>query len=150
MSSGTSNVNNTESAECGTQGESVKALANAVVANFQQQGINSQHIGLMIDMSEDSIGGFGFADTDNGNEHWFINDFESYEAIESLWEQMNKSWDSALLIADLEADFYNLDFLTEQDMQSWRQSENDYDGVLAHYKVRQKELVIQATSLSRQ
>lgn len=135
-------MNSANSSQWDSQNEMTQELATALLSNFREQDIDSRHIGLMIDMDDDSIGGFGFSDTDSGNVHWFIDDFDAYEAIESLWEQMQRSWDSALFIADSETAQFNIDFLTKEDMLSWRESEDDYEGVLAHYKEREHQLAV--------
>lgn len=117
-------------------------LTECLVNEFQANKIEANTIGMLIDVSEDTILTRGFSKTHYGDVPWSLNEFESFEAIELLWNLMERSWDSLLIHVDLADSSYKVRFLTSEQCEVWRQDDLDRDAILQFYtKWATKELL---------
>lgn len=98
-----------------------------VIDDFATTGICADGIGILVDVGEGYTGEMGFTCPDQGVP-WGLTSVESFDAVQRLWQVMNKSWDSVFLVANLQTGNTECSFYKADQMHPWRNGRNDYLG----------------------
>lgn len=110
-----------------TADKCLESFALEVVDDFATTGICADGIGILVDVGEGYTGEMGFTYPDQGVP-WGLESVESFDAIQQLWQAMDRSWDSVFLVANLQTRRTECSFFTARGMHSWRNGRNDYLG----------------------
>ena len=107
-----------------TADKCLESFALEVLDDFATTGINADGIGILVDVGEGYAGEMGFTFPDQGVP-WGLERVDSYEWVKELWLSMDKTWDSAFLVANLQTGKNEYSFYTNYQMHPWRNGRND-------------------------
>ena len=110
-----------------TADKCLESFALEVLDDFATTGICADGIGILVDVGEGYTGEMGFTYPDQGVP-WGLESVESYEWVKELWRAMDKTWDSAFLVANLQTGMTECYFYIAHQMHPWRKGRNDYLG----------------------